>query len=100
MKLGILVNTDRHLEHIIAITQAAGAKGHEVIIFSMDDGTHLLQKPAFNALGELDGVSMSLCRHSAEEHNIELDDIPEGITRGSQFNNAVMSHEADRIIVL
>lgn len=100
MKLGILVNTDRHLEHIIGITRAASEKGHEVSIFSMDDGTHLLQNPQFTNLGELDGVSMSLCRHSAEEHRIELDDIPEGITRGSQFDNAVMSHEADRIIVL
>lgn len=100
MKLGILVNTDRHLEHIVGITRAASEKGHEVVIFSMDDGTHLLQNPTFTDLGELDRVSMSLCRHSAEAHNIELDDIPGAITRGSQFENAVMSHEADRIIVL
>ncbi len=99
MKLGILVNSDRHLEHIVGITQAASEKGHEVIIFSMDEGTHLVENAKFTALSELDGVSMSLCRHSAEEHNIELDDIPEGITRGSQFDNAVMNHEADRVIV-
>lgn len=100
MKLGILVNTDRHLEHIVGITQAASEKGHEVVIFSMDEGTHLLHNPEFTDLSELDGVSMSVCRHSAEEHKIELDDVPEGITRGSQFDNAVMNHEADRIIVL
>ncbi len=100
MKLGILVNTDRHLEHIVGITQAASEKGHEVIIFSMDEGTHLVENQRFTDLSELDGVSMSLCRHSAEEHTIDVEEIPEGITRGSQFNNAMMSHEADRIIVL
>jgi predicted peroxiredoxin len=100
VKLGILVNTDRHLEHIVGITQAASQKDHEITIFSMDEGTHLLHNPRFTDLSGLDGVRMSLCRHSAEEHNIELDDIPEDMSRGSQFDNAVMNHEADRIIVL
>jgi predicted peroxiredoxin len=100
VKLGILVNSDRHLEHIIGIAHAAAEKGHQVSIFSMDEGTHLLRNAEFTHLAGLAGVSMSLCRHSAEEHSIDLDGIPEGITRGSQFDNAVMSHEADRIIVL
>ncbi len=100
MKLGILVNTERHLEHIIGITRAACDKGHYVIIFAMDEGTHLLRSPQFTELSKLDGVKMGLCRHSAEEHQIELEDLPDGITRGSQFDNAVMNHEADRVIVL
>ena len=39
MKLGILVNTDRHLKvEIAGLTHAALAKGHEVAIFAMDEG--------------------------------------------------------------
>ena len=43
MKLGILVNSDRNLEAITGMTRAALAKGHEVLLFAMDDGTRLLR---------------------------------------------------------
>ena len=44
MKLGILVNTDKHLAAVTGITRAAIDKGHEVTIFAMDDGTRLLEE--------------------------------------------------------
>ncbi len=100
MKLGILVNSDRHLQHVVGIARAANEKGHQVSIFSMDAGTHLIQNTEFTNLCALNGVSMSVCRHSAEEHAVDLSRVPESIVRGSQFDNAVMNHEADRVIVL
>ncbi len=100
VKLGILVNSDRHLEHIVGMSRAASSKGHDVVIFAMDGGTHLLRNVEFTNLSTLKGVSMSVCRHSAEEHSVDLSAVPENIVRGSQFDNAVMSHEADRIVVL
>jgi len=100
MKIGILVNTSQHLQHIVGISQAASEKGHEILIFAMDEGTQLLEDARFTDLSGLVGVTMSLCRHSAEERAIDIDAVPKDVTRGSQFNNALMSHEADRIIVL
>lgn len=43
MNLGILVTTDRHLDHVVGISQAAIAKGNEVVIFTMSEGTRLLE---------------------------------------------------------
>lgn len=100
MKLGILINSDKHLGHIVGITRAASAKGHEVFLFAMDEGTRLLYAEEFMALCTLDNVVMSLCAHSAEEHGVKTDGVSKEIVVGSQFNNAMMNHNSDRVIVL
>lgn len=100
MKLGILVNTDQHLEHIVKIARAATANAHEVIIFAMDEGTRLLENELFVGLATVKGVSMGVCEHSAKVYSINTVHLPKDITFGSQFNNAMMAHEADRVIVL
>lgn len=100
MKLGILVNTDRHLEHIIGLTRAAVAKGHEVILFAMDEGTRLLGNASYTDLCKLRGVSMSVCEHSAKALAVRTEGLPGAIVCGSQYHNAVMSQSADRVIVL
>ena len=100
MKLGILVNTDKHLAHIIALTQAAVAKGHEVTIFAMDEGTRLFADPRYTGLSRLAGVTMSVCQHSAEAIGVTLAGLPPEISCGSQLQNAMMHHAADRVVVL
>jgi len=99
MKLGILVNTDRHPGHVTGITRAAISRGHDVIIFTMDDGTKLLSNPDVCALGKLQGVQMTYCRLSAKQSGMVTEGPPE-IGEGSQYNNARMVHFADRVIVL
>lgn len=98
MKLGILVNTDRNLKHILGITEAALRKGHEVSIFVMDDGVRLLRDERFTALCKR--VSMSFCDHSTHMLNVSKEGIPEDIICGSQYNNAVMAHDSDKVLVL
>lgn len=100
MKLGILVNTDIHPETVIGITRAALAKGHEVIIFNMDEGVRLLDISSYTELCRIQGVTMSFCDHNAKGFGIRKELIPPEITCGSQYNNAAMSHIADKVIVL
>ncbi len=100
MKLGIFVNTNRHLNHVVGIVKAALAKGHEVVMFNMDDGTKLLGTPEFSELCRTKGVTMSFCDHSAKGMNVTTEGLPAEIVCGSQYNNAVMNHDADRLIVL
>jgi predicted peroxiredoxin len=99
-RLGILVNTDRHLKHVQGFTRAALAAGHEVIIFVMDRGTHLLRDAGLQGLAGLPGVSLSLCDHSAKRHGVDIEGLPGALICGSQLNNAMMNHQADRVIVL
>ncbi|HHK60512.1 MAG TPA: hypothetical protein ENJ73_02160 [Desulfobacterales bacterium] len=100
MKLGILVNSDRHLSAIVGLTRTAVARGHSVQIFAMDSGTRLLEEAAYRDLAALDGVSMSYCDHSAKELEVNTTAVPENIECSSQFSNAAMHHNADKVLVL
>ncbi len=92
-KLGILVNTDKYREDVIGVIKAAKAAGHEVTIFMMDDGTLLGSDIASECGGD---AEMAYCDHSAEPLGIK--EIA-GATKGSQYQNAVMMHEADKVVV-
>ncbi|MBI4689979.1 MAG: hypothetical protein HY754_06895 [Nitrospirae bacterium] len=100
MKLGIHVNSDKHMEHVIGLVKAAVSKGHEVIVFTMCEGEKLLENPSYTGLCDMPNVSMSFCDHNAVHMGINKSVIPQKIACGSQYNNAVMVHEADRVIVL
>lgn len=100
MKLGILVNTNKYLDDIIGITEAATAEGHEVIIFAMDDGTRLLEVKSFTGLSAKENVRMGFCDHSAVQLGVHKKGLNEDIVVGSQYDNAVMDHESDKVIVL
>ena len=68
-KLGILVNSDRHLDKIIKLCKAAKKKDIEVSIFFTHLGTLLTQNPAFK---ELQGFAhMSLCNVGFESHGLK-----------------------------
>jgi len=100
MKLGIFVNTDRHLDHVAGLVKAALSKGHEVIMFNMDDGTKLLGTPEFAELCKMKGVKLSFCEHSAKGLNVATEGLTPEMVCGSQYNNAVMNHNADKVIIL
>ncbi|MEW6714312.1 MAG: hypothetical protein AB1306_04375 [Nitrospirota bacterium] len=100
MKLGILVNTDRHAGDVVGLTKAAVSKGHEVIIFMMDSGNKLLENSSVTGLCNEAGVSMAFCDHSAQKLGISKEGVPGKVSCGSQFDNANMNSRADRVIVL
>ena len=100
MKLGMLINTAKHLDQVVGICRAALAKKHQVIIFAMDEGTRLLENEAFTSLAELDGVSLTLCDHSAKHCGARTEGLSPKIVCASQLSNAMMNHDADRVIVL
>lgn len=100
MKIGIMVTTDRHLDQIRGITQAALRKGHAVALFATDEGAKLLANQQFSSLSALPGVTMSFCDHSAQRYGGRPAGLPEAIAQGSQFENAIMNSESDRVIVL
>ncbi len=100
MILGILVNSDRHLEQLRGLTKAALQKGHDVEIFVMDDGAKLLTRDSFLNLASLPNVSLSVCDHSTAQYGIDIHSLPDVIREWGQYNNAKMNHDADRVIVL
>jgi predicted peroxiredoxin len=100
LTLGILINTDKNAEAVLAITKAALCKGHKVIMFFMDEGCRLIKDSDIAVLSSSDSVRMSLCDFNRKSLGIEDAAIAEGIIRGSQYDNALMNKEADKVIVL
>jgi len=95
--LGIMITKYENLEHIAGIVKAARAAGHPVTIFMTDEGVKFSKDPKFLELLKVDGVEISVCDHSRER--IGLHDKTEGISYGSQYNNAGMLHDSARLLV-
>lgn len=96
-QLGILVTKHKDLGHIAGIVQAARKAGHPVRIFLNDEGVRFSRAPGFLELLDLGGVEVAVCDHFREKLGIEQK--TEGITYGSQYDNAVMLHECERMLV-
>ena len=100
MKLGILVNTDRHAGDLVGLANAALSKGHEVIVFFMDSGVKVLSSQKVKDLCNNKGISMSFCDYTTEMNGVSKEGFCDKMICGSQYNNASMNREADRVIVL
>jgi len=95
--LGIMVTKYENLPHIAGTVKAARAAGHPVTLFMTDEGVRFTRDPKFLELLNVKGVEFSCCDHSCER--IGLHDKTEGISYGSQYNNAGMLHDSARILV-
>jgi hypothetical protein len=96
-QLGILITKHENLVHVSGIIRAAQRAGHPVRVFLNDEGVRFALDPGFLELLPLDGVAVAVCDHFRERLGIEQKS--EGITYGSQYDNAVMLHECERVLV-
>ncbi|HEX9021165.1 MAG TPA: DsrE family protein [Nitrospirota bacterium] len=96
-RLGIMVTKYENAEHIVGVTKAARAAGHPVAIFLTDAGVKFTQDPEFLEALKREGVECSVCDHSCERLGIH--DKTEGISYGSQLNNAGMLHDSARTLI-
>ncbi len=95
--LGIMVTKYANLDHIAGVVKAARMAGHPVQIFVTDEGVKFTREPGFLELRKQDGVEIAVCDHSCER--IGVHEKAEGISYGSQYNNAGMLHDSERILV-
>jgi hypothetical protein len=95
--LGIMITKYENFDHIAGVVQAARAAGKSVMIFMTDEGVRFTRDAKFNDLLKVDGVEISCCDHSCER--IGLHEKTDGISYGSQYNNAGMLHDSSRILV-
>ena len=95
--LGIMVTKYENLEHISGVVKAARAAGHPVKVFMTDEGVKFIGDPKFLELLKVGGVEISVCGHSCESLGIQ--DKNEGISYGSQYDNAGMLHDSTRVLI-
>jgi len=95
--LGIMITKYANLEHIAGVVKAARKAGHPVQIFMTDEGVKFTRDPKFLELLKVDGVEIAVCDHNCEQLGIQ--EKTEGISYGSQYNNAGMLHDSERVLV-
>jgi len=97
-KLGILVGTDKYLDHVIKLTDAAHAKGKDIQIFFTGSGVRLTQVPEF---AELVGkAKLSVCDVSFRALGLSGDVPGVGFKDfATQARNAEMINSCDRYVV-
>ncbi len=96
--LGILVGTDKHLDHVISLADAAQTKGKDVEIFFSGQGVMLTQSADF---GKLAGkAKLSVCDESFRSNGLQGDVPGVGFKDfATQSRNAEMIGKADRYVV-
>jgi len=97
-KLGVFVSSDKHLDKIIKLCEAAQKKEDvEVTIFFSHLGTLLTQDPRF---GELEGkAKLSLCNVGFESHGLRPPVVGIGEKDyATQARNGEMIEECDRYV--
>ena len=96
--LGVFVSSDKHLDKLIRLCEAAKKKDVQVTIFFTHLGTLLTQDPRF---GELDGLAkMSVCNVAFESHGLKPP--VKGINDkdyATQARHGEMIEECDRYVV-
>ncbi len=99
MKIGILITQTPQANKIVEITKEAVKRGHSVSLFMTDDGIYLVKNCAVTDLRKLENVDMSLCNYSAKGRYLDEKEIPEGIINGTQYQNALLHSECDKVLV-
>ncbi len=99
--LGILVNTDKHLDYVINLTGAAHAKGKSVQIFFTGKGVLLSLDPNFEKL--VGRAELAICDVSFRSHGLHgrEEEVP-GVgfkDFATQAKNAEMVAHCDRYVV-
>jgi len=99
-KLGICVSSQRHLRHLVGITQAARRAGKEVVIFFTHKGVLLTQEPEFKKL--VGNARYALCYAGWKANGLEGKSVPGMDETGfaTQLRHAEMLEEVDRYLVL
>jgi hypothetical protein len=97
-KLGILVSSDKHMDYIIHLTDAAVKKKKLVEIFFTGQGVLLTQTPEFQKL--VGKAKMSLCDNSFRALGLEGDVPGLGFKDfATQAKNAELIKNSDRYVV-
>ena len=97
-KLGVFVSSDKHLDKIIKLCEAAQKKGDvEVTIFFSHLGTLLTQDSRF---GDLEGkAKLSLCNVGFESHGLKPPVVGVGEKDyATQARNGEMIEDCDRYV--
>ena len=104
MHFGIVVTTEKSDRHVLGLLSAAVDRGWTCRCFLTDRGVQLLgYQPFMELLVHSRTIQVNVCEHSWETFGWEMlrqEPAVEQIQMGSQYQNAELVHECDKVLVL
>ena len=98
MRLGIVATHESAGPQLAGLAAAAAARGWPLRCFLTDSGVKPAANGALLALAQSGKLRPDVCEHSWQ--HLGMGEAPEGATLGSQFQNAELVRECDRVLVL
>lgn len=98
MKLGLVATDERAGPHLLGLARAAADAGGQCRCFLTDTGVKLLADERLLALMRSGAVRVDACEHAWSA--LGLGAPPEGVQLRSQFQNAELAHQCERVVVL
>ncbi len=98
MRLGIVATHESAGPHLEGLAAAAAARGWPCRCFLTDSGVRLAASPRLQALAASGALRVDVCEHSW--HQFAQGEAPAGATLGSQFQNAELARECERVVVI
>ena len=97
-RLGILVTSDRHFDHVVGVVEAAKRAGKDVTVFFTGEGVLLTRRPDFGRLPEI--AKVDLCEVSYQANGLEGEVAGLNFKNfATQAKNAEMMEDSDRFVV-
>lgn len=98
MKIGLVATDERAGPQLLGLANAAATLGWPCRCFLTDSGVRLLNIEALRALMRDGTVRVEACEHAWQA--LGLGPAPEGVKLRSQFQNAELARDCDRVVVL
>ncbi len=98
MRLGIVAAHESAGPQVEGLAAASAERGWPCRCFLTDSGVRLAASPRLQALASSGALRLDVCEHSW--HHFCDGPAPPGVTLGSQFQNAELVRECDRVVVI
>lgn len=98
MKLGIVATHESAQPQVEGLAAAAAARGWECRCFLTESGVKLARSAALAVLTAAGKLRLDVCEHSWHHHGGT--DAPAGANMGTQFQNAQLANECDRVVAI
>jgi peroxiredoxin family protein len=98
MQLGIVATRDQFGARLVGLASAAAARGWSCRCFLTDRGVMHIHSAPFLALARSGKIRVDVCEYSWERYGDGSH--PDGVTMSSQYQNAELAHQCDKVIVL
>lgn len=97
MIVGLVLTDARAGPHLLGLARAAVAQGLRCRCFLTDSGVRLLADQGLLEMLRAGALRVDACEHSWSA--LGLGQAPEGVKLRSQFQNAELARECDRVVV-